>query len=650
MRFPINWLKEYVSLPDKLSVLTDRLTMAGHMLDKIDEVNENRILDLELRGNRADCYSIRGIAREISAIFDKQLKELPLYQDTKHTHALKDFTINAESQFVKRVMAIRIKDVKITPSPPEIRRRLEEYGIPALNNIVDLTNYVMLETGQPMHAFDSEKLGKFLKVRLAKVGEEITTFQDMNIKLISDDLVWADEKSVLSVAGAVGGKYHSISDMTTHVLLEAASYNQANIRRTVHRHYLLTDAGIRHEKELDSNLVEEGIKRFLYLLKKYNWGSIDGGIFDYYPKPVKPRTLILNFNYLTSLSGLIIEKDAVLKILKRLYFNIISVNDNEIEVQIPTFRTDVEGQEDVIEEILRILSYDEISTKTLALEIPENITPDFIKQENDIKNSLTSLGFDEIISLPFVNPELQKYNLLLSDKASPITIENRPSPEIEEMRMTILPSLISYVTKIKNERGESARIFEVGKIYYQKNSKYIENRALGIAYWNKKNNDFRKFKGYLEAFLKLMQITEMQYSSADNSGLAKSFNIRVKKAVIGIGGMLQDTYFTEIYLDKLLDNAAVIPVALWPNFPPQIEDLTLIIPTKTEIGKVIAAIQSTHDQLTEVRLMDIFGDSYTFRISYQSPNRTLTDSEVDKIRKEIFRILRTKYGVTIKEN
>ena len=634
MRIPINWLEEHVRLPSKLSELTNRLTYAGHMLDKIDKINENTVIDLELRGNRADCYSIMGIAKEVSALFKTPLKKVELLK-IKSGQKVKDINITVKSAYLQRVMAIKITDVKIGKSPSWLKDRLMEYGITPINNLVDLTNYVMVETGQPMHAFDFDKIGSDLEIRTAEKNEKIVTFLGNEIVLDNDDLVWANKGSILSVAGAIGGKNHSISDDTKTILLETASYDQANIRRTVHKHNLLTDAGLRHEKDLDPNLVELGFCRFLYLLDKNGWGDIAEPALDFYPKPIHPWKVSLNYDYLKSFSGVDINKENLKVDLKWLNFITQEETAEKIDVLCPTYRTDVKLEEDLIEEIIRLYGYEKIPASVLSLEIPKNITPDYVNQEIELKNHIIHLGYDEVISSPFVIPDYQKLNFSLSEKASPVTIINRPSPEIEEMRMTLIPSLLGFVKKIINERGEEARIFEIGKIYFQKNDKYIEKRVLGISYWKKSKKGFRKFKGYLDSLIKLMRLADIKFKAIKIPQIYNSYNLILNNEIVGVGGQIDDIYFAEIYLDALLGKSEKQKVNLWQKYPPQIEDLTIKIPKQVEIGKVIQSIKSANKMISKVTFTDRYKDNYTFRIYYQHSDKTLSDKEVEEIRKVI---------------
>jgi phenylalanyl-tRNA synthetase beta chain len=649
MKIPLNWLNELVTLPKDKKVLTDALTSVGHMLDKVETINGETVLDLELRGNRADCYCLVGIAREVSAIFNKKVKYPPTIDLTK-VEKLKNTNLRVTTPLVERVGMVEIHNIKITKSPDWLSKKLAVYGIDSVNNIVDLTNYVMLETGEPMHTFDLNKIGKNLEIRLAKDGEKITTFQDLTLTLTKEDLVWAKEGNILSVAGAVGEKYHSISETTKNVLLEAANYDRANIRRTVYRHNLLTEAGIRHEKELDPNLVEIAIGRFLYLLKVNGWGEFKPEMYDYYPKRLNPWKVKLDFNYLKRLGGVDIEKREIKKILSNLNFKIIKQSKDGLEIEVPTYRTDVTCEEDLIEEVLRIYGYDKIPTHTLSLEIPKNITPAFIKQEEILRNSAVASGFDEIISQSFVKKEHGKYNLPpenLNERV--ISILNPPSPDIKNLRQTLLPNLLENCRKIINERGEFVQLFEIGKVYSKSKNSYFESRKIGFIHWEVGGENFQKFKGAINTFFTNSQIDLPDYvNEIKNLPLAYSYNLILDNKRIGFGGKINDIFYAEIALDGILGKEKGYLASLWPKFPPQIEDLTLTFPPKTRIGDVSALITNHHPLITNVELRDTYQDSYTFRIWYQDPAKTLTDKEVEKIRNNILQVVKTKYGGYLK--
>ena len=402
----------------------------------------------------------------------------------------------------KHAAMTEIYDVKIVKSPNWLKNKLVAYGMESVNNIVDLTNYVMLEIGEPMHAFDLDKIkDEELEIRLAKNGEKITTFQGSSLTLTNQDLVWAKGDYVLSVAGAIGEKYNSISDSTKNILIEAANYDRANIRRSVYRHNLLTEAGIRHEKDLDPNMVDVAIGRFLYFIKKYSWGTFDSTFYDYYPKKVMPWNLKINLSQLIELGGIDIPKIKIKQILNNLDFKIIKFDKNILEVEVPTYRTDVVLEEDLIEEILRIYGYENIPSHVLSLEIPDQITPSYITQEFNLKNAATAIGFNEAITLSFVKKDLSELNLHpYIAEAKVVSLINPPSPDNKDLRTTLLPNLKEVTQKAIYERETEVRLFEIGKIYYKYGSQYKEERRIGFVFCTDKTNPFIEFKGLLDSF------------------------------------------------------------------------------------------------------------------------------------------------------
>src|SRR3990167_3718783 len=381
MRIPLSWLANYVNLPSKLSDLTDALTSAGHMLDKKESVDGDTVIDLELRGNRADCYSILGIAREVSALFATPIRLPNLYKKLSTTRQLTEVSLHIHSPFVRRAMLTAIKNVRIVTSPDWLKNPLLAYGI-----------------------------------------------------------------------------------------------DRVNIRRTIHRHNLMTEASIRHEKELDPGLFEEGIYSFLYLVDKYDWGQLTAQVADYYPSPVKPWSISLSFDYLNTLGGVNPGPNKVKTILKGLNFKIKNETKNGLVVICPPYRTDVTLEEDLIEEVLRIDGYDKIPTRTLSLEIPPIVTPAYVGQEENFRTAAQSVGLDETITSSFVSEKYHKFNQYLENTdVAPIKIVNRPSPDNEVLRLTLLPNLVAMTQKVINERGHQAGFFEIGKVYF-KQKDYCEKR------------------------------------------------------------------------------------------------------------------------------------------------------------------------------
>jgi len=503
-----------------------------------------------------------------------------------------------------------------------------------------------------MHAFDLDKIkDSTLEIRLAKNNEEIVTFQDKTLVLTDQDLVWAKGNLVLSVAGAIGEKHNSISTSSKNILIEAANYDRANIRRSVYRHNLLTEAGIRHEKDLDPNMVEGALGRFLYFIKKYKWGNFDSTFYDYYPKKVAPWKIELSLTQLMAIGGVDIEKNQVKKILTSLNFKIIKSDKNSVEVLVPTYRTDVKIEEDVIEEILRIYGYDKIPTHVLSLEIPKQITPSYIIQENNLRSSATATGFNEAISLSFVKEKMSKYNIHPQKaEAEIISLVNPPSPDNKNLRTTLLPNLFELVQKATYERETEIRLFELGKIYYKHKKTYKEERRIGFAFYDENNNSFADFKSLIESFFIKSYIDKPTLKPEILlMPLSNSFDLYLDKKQIGYGGKINEIYFAELDLDSILGAEKKYQVKLWPKYPPQIEDITLQFPQKTLIGEVLNLIKNNTKLISQVELITVFNDSYTFRIWYQDPEKTLTNQDVEKIRKEIISSIKTKFGGQQKE-
>jgi len=649
MNIPINWLKELVKLPEDQKKLTDDLTMIGHMLDKTLEINNQIVLDLELRGNRADCYSILGIAREVGAVYNTKVKNLPIIDNLKVVKKLKNSNLDIQTNYVKRAAMIEIYDVKITKSPKWLKEKIEMCGIESINNIVDLTNYIMIETGEPTHAFDLDKVKGGLEIRLAKDEEKITTFQEKKLTLTKEDLVWSQGSKILSVAGAIGEKYHSISDSTKNILLEAANYDRANIRKTVYRHNLLTEAGIRHEKELDPNMVLFAIGRFLYFIKKYNWGRFRPEVFDHYLKPIKSWNIKLSLAYLDKLSGMEIPRKEILKILRSLNFKILNLNKDSILVSVPTYRTDVVLEEDIIEEIVRIYGYNNIPANTLSLPVPVNITPNYIKQETKVREATSAIGFSESITLSFVEQKQSKLNNSPTKGREIVSLINPSSPDTKNMRISLLPNLYQNIKKTIYQFSEHSLLFEIGKVYFKEKSKYKEERKLGLIYWENQTangGNFKKFKTLILGIFEKLGIESPEFENEIfNIPLHHSYNLKIKDKIVGFGGEIQDIFYAEIDLDSILETDKKSKVTLWPKYPPQIEDITLTLPQKTKVGNVIQLIKSVSSLISKVELKDIFKDSYTFNIWYQNPKKTLNNKEVEKIRDEILKKLKSKFGI-----
>ncbi len=449
MNVPLSWLADYVKLPKDTKVLTDRLTAIGHMLDKTKKVGDETIIDLELRGNRADMFGLIGIARDISAALNEKLvlPEIAELPKKDKQHSLVEVQEDAKD-LVTRYEAIKLK-VKVEPSPKWLSDKLTLIGVPSINNVVDITNYVMWETGEPLHAFDYAKVQK-LVLRKAKSGEKFQTItQGQEVSLNKDDLVITDGKNVQALT-MIGGLHSKVDETTSEIILEAAVYDSANARRTARRLKIITEAGLRHEKHLDPQQVEFALARAVFLLEQHAHAKIEGLVSDYYPKVTKPKVINFDFNQVKKLAGIDIPEKTSKEILEKLGF----VNN-----EVPTFRTDIEGSADLVEEIVRIYGYDKIPSTPIssALSVPQSY-PSYLIQEL-LRDHLTKLALNEVITLTMVPNEWADGGIKLT---------NPPDPDRAYLRTSLIPSLHEYALRWINLGKSRIAIFEVGKLFKNK--------------------------------------------------------------------------------------------------------------------------------------------------------------------------------------
>ncbi|MFW5720558.1 MAG: phenylalanine--tRNA ligase beta subunit-related protein, partial [Candidatus Dojkabacteria bacterium] len=410
MNIPLKWLKEYVDIPEKTRDFTDKMSMIEHMLDKIIETETDTVVDLELRGNRADCYGILGIAREAHAAYGGRF-DIPQVIDMPE-HDYQGFEVLVRSDTVKRFYSTVIRGVKIGPSPEWMQERLKNYGMEAINNVVDITNYVMIESGMPMHAFDLKSMrGNQLVLRPAREGEKVITFDGGELKLVPADTVFATESGeAIGLAGIVGDRSSGINDSTTDILLECANYDRSAVRKTVMRHNAWTEAGTRHSHEISSSLCDYALARAASLLLEY--GNADPnvtprieGIHDYYPHPETPIRIEFRPGEVKRLGGVVIDTDTQKSILQRLEYKVEVLAEDKLAVTPPLLRTDVTLEADVVEDVMRIFGYENIPSTTLSSTIPDPIVlPELVIEERS-RDIFTALGLDEVVLVPMSNPE-----------------------------------------------------------------------------------------------------------------------------------------------------------------------------------------------------------------------------------------------------
>jgi len=650
MIFSYNWLQSFFKKklppPQKLA---DLLVMHFAEVDEIKKRGSDFALDIEIKSNRAgDCFSHFGVAREIAAILNLKLKDL-------HTRPLEDRKFKAndfltvsvkDKKTCPRYTAAIITGLKTGPSPKWLADRLRVCGLRPINNIVDIANYVMLETGQPLHAFDAEKLeGKKILVRYARKEESIEALDSEKYILSEDILVVADAKKPVAIAGIKGGRFSEVDKKTRVIVLESANFSSGIIRKGSQRLKLKTDASVRFEHRLDPNLTEFAVKRAAFLIQNVAGGKMAQGLLDFYPKKILPKTISLDLRYVEKLLGIGIPEAKIMNILKALGFKVNKKKAEILEVKVPTARLDIDLPEDLIEEIGRIYGYEKIpAVFPHVCLIPPRIN-EALFWENKVKNILQEAGFTETYNYSF-----------LPSGRDLIELKNPLSREQKYLRNSLIPGLLKNIAdNKKNIRpGEEMRLFELGKVFQKprKEKKMLTGVISG-------ENKFYDVKGVVDLLLKKLGIVNFWYdeyqaspkdSYADWWHVGRCAEIKVGQQEIGfLGEMKKESAVLDFDFDMLQKLASEEhEYRLLSRYPAAVRDLALLVPPLTKVEEVLNVIETAGG--TTVRDVDLF-DIYegeelpqgkknlAFRIIYQSDKKTLTSDEVEKIHQKIIKAL-----------
>jgi len=586
--------------------------------------------------NRAhDCLSHLGIAREISVLLKIPLNQIDYGKKIKENNQPVSDLIKVEVEDKKlnpRYTVRSVVDIQVDPSPQWIQERLKVCGLKPINNIVDIANYAMLETGQPLHAFDADKLDqKTLIIRLAKKGEKIVTLDKEKYDLDESILVIADQKKPVCIAGIKGGQGPEIDKNTKRVILESANFSALSIRQTSQKLKLKTDASWRFENQLDPNLTKPAIDMAVSLIQEITGGQALKGIVDIYPDKVGPKKVKLSLDQVKSLLGIVIPKNEIINILKRLDFQ-VKINNDQLEVTVPTRRIDVSIPEDLIEEIGRIYGFAKIPSQLpKATLIPAKKSEDLI-YSNKVRDILANLGFSEAYN----------YSLVNKDELGLIELLNPISQEQNYLRSSLIPLLIKNVKENK-KYFERVRLFEIGQVFNLGQKQIKEEKKLaGIL----EPDDFYRLKGVIDTLLNRLGISDIWY----NDGPDGKAEIKVGNDLLG---WLDKSAF-EINFEKLVELATEERTYLPPSkYPAIVRDISLLVDQGTKVIEALNLIHAAGGPLIrDVDLFDMYqGDgvpgskkNLAFHIIFQSNKRTLTDKEVNKLQDKIIKTLEQEGG------
>ncbi len=634
MKVPLRWLGDYLAinqedLQTQAPELMKKLTSVGHMQDgPPQQVSNDQVYDLEIRQNRSDCLSLLGVAREAAAVMEVNLQVPEIYGSSLPDESGNTHVIIENPDLCYRFNAITLEGVKLAESPEWLKNKLEAYGMKSVNNLVDITNYVMIEIGQPLHAFDANVVAdQVLIVRSAQEEETFTALGGKQVSLTADDLVIADQNKVLALAGVIGGEESGVTDQTTRIILEAATYNQASVRRTTLRHSLRTEASTRLEKFLHPHLTELALLRAADLIRDICGGEVTGH-YDAYPSPWVQKTTLLTKEYLQKISGVPLTLITAQELLTKIYIPSELLSENELQIEIPYFRTDLEQEADIVEEVIRMYGYDNLPAHLPSSPPPKNIQSAAYDLGEKVRDVMIALGYDEQITEPLTHES--------DPQREPVHLENSLTSEKVMLRTTLQPMLLSSLEYRRKHRHQRVKIFEVGKIYFQEKGQYLEKHTLGILA-SGGSVSYREMKGVIETLF-------IRLGYPYNEKVFSLQSLSQKK----------NTYVVELDLEELLQQKPH-ELTRVVTAPPQVvlQDLSLLIPVDVPVGKLLETIGLTDPRVYKVELGEdphlMENEKAIFiHLAYHDPNQTMSDEDVQPIREMILQRLRQQYQAKLR--
>ncbi len=649
----------------------------------VDELGLNDVVfEVGITPNRPDCLSVVGVAREVAALLGKTVN----HPDSSVTESGEDINNIAKVELLDPEKCPRyscrvIQNVKIGPSPSWLKTKLESSGIRSINNVVDVTNFVLLELGQPLHAFDYDLLeGNKIIVRAAKDGETIKTLDDVERKLTKNDLLICDGKRPVALAGIMGGSNTEVSQTTKNVLLESAYFDPVTVRKTSKATGLRSESSYRFERGVDPNAIVKALDRAAELIRELAEGEMAAKAIDEYPTPIKPIEVKLSLNRANRVLGTEISTEEIIKLAQGLEFENLDSSEGEFTFRIPTFRVDITREIDLIEEVARLYGYDNISTTLPAVTMKSDTVNIHKSAQNKLKEILISSGFYEAINYSFEDQEL----LNLFNKTDALKILNPLTTESSVMRTSLVPGLIKNAILNLNHQAQDIRLFEIGKAYLPIENSELPNEITKIAatatgkrtpeFWGKEEFDFFDFKSILEKGFEALQISDdIAFQDAREIGFlhpGKSAKLLIDNVEIGYMGELHPNlsekleiskklYVLEIDLDKTTaiskEKGKVFKPL--PKFPSVRRDIALIIDESTPVGGILDEIEKMESGLIEnAAIFDVFTGSpveegkksVAVSLHLRAADKTLTEEEINKVQEKTLKKLGLALGAELR--
>lgn len=630
---------------------------------------DDEVIDFELTSNRGDLLSILGMAYELGAIYDKKVNDIDLSHNIGTGNINEELILKVETDACPLFLVGKVSNVTIKESPDFIKNRLIASGIRPINNVVDISNYVMLETGQPLHFYDADRLGNTIGVRMAKDKEELTTLDNQKRVLDNTDIVIFNDNGPVGLAGIMGGLSTEVEEDTKNIIIESAIFNPTLIRKTSKK-VLRSEASNRFEKGLDPNRTYMAIERSMHLLEKYADAKIVSGIIEYKNIDIKDKEIELSYNKINKVLGLELTKDIVLDIFRRLGFTTKDLND-KVLVTVPSRRIDIAIEEDLIEEVGRIYGIDNIEGKKMILPVRMGRID---KTNRSIRHLLSNLGLSETLTYSLIKEsEVHKYT---NDKFDSISLKDPMTEDRSTLRYSLIPSLLSVYDYNTKRGNNNINIFEIGKSFYKIDNNYYEDEKLTIlmsdTYYNILGNvrevNYYIVKGVLEKVLNYLGYNNRYYYKREDlpkelhPGVAGSIYIDNKK--IGIIGKLHpnitkdNIYVIEVNLSLLKDiKVSKMKYKELNKYPGISKDIAFILDKDITSEDVIKTIKKSGGRLlTKIEVFDLYEDtslgdnkkSLAFSLYFEDANKTLTLEEVLDIFNKISIDVSNKYNATLR--
>ena len=670
---------------DGIMILADDLT-PGTPVSEIFNVENDLVYEIGLTPNRADAMSHMGVARDLKAGFQQQGESLELITPSVSAFHVDSrnlrISVSIEKKdLVQRYCGVTISDVKPATSPTWLQNRLKAIGITPKNNIVDVTNYVMHELGQPLHAFDAARIsGNQINVKTMPAGTKFTTLDEVERELHEEDLMICDAEKPLAIAGVFGGLESGVTTGTTSIFLESAYFDPVSVRKTAKRHGLSTDASFRYERGIDPNITDYALKRAILLIQEMAGGTVTSDIDDYYPKKIEDFPVFLTFEKINTLIGQNLSQETIKSILASLEIKVNNVTETGMGLNIPPYRVDVKREADVIEEILRVYGYNNIEFgEKLTASIANSSKFEDYKLQNIIAGQLSGQGFFETMANSLTTPAYSSLSDQLREENNVLML-NPLSQDLSVLRQSLLFSGLETISYNINRKHSDLKLFEFGKTYHQYDSGKVENKHLTLFVsgnrspenWTStlQKGDFFYLKGVITTVLERLGISNLKAGPVKNdifsegisfaSGKTKlvEFGI-VKKKIVKHFGINQEVLFADFQWDQVIQTAKNMknefrPV---PKFQAVRRDFALLLDTSVKFEDIYKVAQQTEKKLLKgINLFDVYEGqnlpegkkSYAVSFTIQDENKTLTDKQIDKIMSKLQQNFEKELGAELR--